>query len=111
MATMKFKYAYVWVITFFLFLTLSNGNRAQAEVIRQFDTDIKLNIDCSLDVTETIKIDFEGSKRHGIFRIIPVEYTRHGGNYSLLFKLLGVTDQSSQPINYVESRSGSDVDI
>jgi hypothetical protein len=111
MAAMKFRYAYfsVWVVVVFLILAVQSP--AQAEVIRQFDADVRLNLDCSLDVTETIKIDFEDSSRHGIFRIIPVEYARHGGNYSLPFKLLSVTDQGDRPIDYVESRSGSNVNI
>ena len=111
MAIMKFKYIYSCAFALALLLILGSNNSAKAEVIRQLDADIKLNIDCSLDIAETIKMDFEDSRRHGIFRIIPVEYSRYGGNYSLLFQLISVTDENNQPIAYVESRAGSDVNI
>ncbi len=87
------------------------GSKVSAEVIRQFNADIRLNSDCSLDVIEIIQMDFENSQRHGIFRIIPVTYSRYGGSYNLIFHTLDLTDENNKALNYEESHMGSDVNI
>lgn len=63
---------------------------ASAEVIHQFHADIIINPDASIDVAETIDMDFEGDEKHGIYRLIPVEYKRGGANYTLNFDLKSV---------------------
>ena len=66
--------------------------------------------DTSLDVTETIVIDFS-SRRHGIFRIIPVRYLRSGGNYTTYLDLKSVTDENSARLKYSTSRQGNDLNV
>ncbi len=44
---------------------------AAAESIDSFNTDVTVNADTSFNVVETIKYDFGGNNRHGIFRDIP----------------------------------------
>jgi hypothetical protein len=83
----------------------------KAEVIRKFEVNLKVKADCSLDVEENIFMDFEQSTRHGIFRHIPLQYTRHGGDYTLGFDLLSVTDTSGSPLHYVESHGGGEVTV
>jgi len=104
-----------WRIILCAFLTVLFalfGSSAYAEVIRQFDIDVTLNPNCSLDVIETIKMDFESSRRHGIFRIIPIGYSRYGGNYTLDFHLLNITDENNRSLNYRnDPMLGSDVNI
>jgi len=100
-----------FALTIALYVILSSRIIADAEVIRQFTAAIQLNSDCSLDVTETIKMDFENSKRHGIFRIIPIGYSRYGGNYNLDFHLLNVSDEKNSSLYYQASRMGSDFHI
>ncbi|HVF09638.1 MAG TPA: DUF2207 domain-containing protein, partial [Abditibacteriaceae bacterium] len=41
---------------------------ARAEIIRSFDVQCRLQPDTTLDVTETIQMDFESAQRHGIYR-------------------------------------------
>jgi hypothetical protein len=101
----------VFALTIALLVVLSSKTIAIAEVIRQFNADIKLNSDCSLDVTEVIKMDFENSEKHGIFRIIPVSYSRYGGNYTLDFHLVSVSDENNNSLYYQASRMGSDFHI
>ena len=49
--------------------------------IRDFHAELVVLPDSSLDVTETIHVDFEGIWQ-GIYRTIPVEYAGPGGfNY------------------------------
>lgn len=84
---------------------------ANAEVIRSFETTIELTKDCILKVTEDIKIDFESAKRHGIYRIIPIGYTRHGGHYTLDLKIDSITADSESPLPFITSRQGDDLSI
>jgi uncharacterized membrane protein len=59
---------------------------AHAEVIRDFHVDATMDSERNLSVTETITYDFEDAERHGIYRNIPVRYTRDGAGYDLHLK-------------------------
>lgn len=67
---------------------------ANAEKINNYDTEIQINQDSSIDVTEKIEYDFEGIERHGIYRDIIVKYpgARLEGNYNLRILDIEVTD-------------------
>ena len=41
------------------------------QIIRSFDSKVRVLKNARLDVTETIVIDFQSNQKHGIFRIIP----------------------------------------
>ncbi len=84
---------------------------ALAEVIRDFDVSVKLERDCSLDVTENITVDFEDSQRHGIYRMIPVRFERYGNAYSTPLKILSVTDELGNKRPYNETHQGDDINI
>lgn len=84
---------------------------AQAEVIRSFHADVRLLKDASLDVTETIVMDFEGAQKHGIYRIIPIRYKRPNGYHTLDFKVLSVTNQKAQPWKRTILKQGNDINI
>ncbi len=58
------------------------------EIIRDFSVEAELGADRGLTVTETIRYDFGGGFRHGIFRLIPEVYQRNGAHYRLHFTLL-----------------------
>ncbi len=56
-----------------LFIALCGSTLpARAEKIRAFDAIVQLQQNGTLDITENILMDFEGAKRHGIFRNIPL---------------------------------------
>ncbi|RYG73934.1 DUF2207 domain-containing protein [bacterium] len=101
--------------TFLLLAALLSGsllsNSAQAEVIRSFHSEIRAATDTSLDVTETIQMDFENSPRHGIFRIIPVVYDRNGGYYSIYLDVLSITDEKGNDYEYTSSHQGRDLNL
>lgn len=98
-------------ILFALILLVVLQAGVSAEVIRSFDEDITLNKDCSLDVTENIKMDFDGTYKHGILRWIPVEYKRHGGAYTLDLHVVSVTDEADHPYSYQTSRMHENLNI
>lgn len=54
-----------------------------AETIHRFDVSAELKSDRTLRVTETIVYDFGDAERHGIYRLIPVVYSRNGAAYRL----------------------------
>jgi uncharacterized membrane protein len=83
----------------------------QAEVIRSFHSEIRAGSDTTLDVLETIHMDFENSPRHGIFRIIPVVNERYNGTYTIYLNLLSVTDDKGNAYQYKKSRQGRDISI
>jgi uncharacterized protein (TIGR04222 family) len=43
-------------------------------IINSFRSDIQIKSDSSIDVQESIRVDFHGLEKHGIFRAIPVRY-------------------------------------
>ncbi|MCB0709820.1 MAG: DUF2207 domain-containing protein, partial [Chitinophagaceae bacterium] len=62
---------------FFLFLILSvfisNSVTAQGYTIKLYQVNVQVNKDASLDITETLDVNFTES-HHGIFRMIPFKY-------------------------------------
>ena len=70
------------------------------EPIRSFVSEVTVNADASIDVTETITINSEGRQiNHGIFRDFPTTYTDgHGQRVIVGFDVTGVTrDGRAEP--------------
>ena len=61
------------------------------EHILNYHSDIRIQKDCKVLITETITVYAEGNEiRRGIFRELPTSYLYKGGNTHIGFKLLGV---------------------
>ena len=79
--------------------------------IRDFHAELLVLPDSSLDVTETIRVDFEGAW-HGIYRTIPVEYAGPGGfNYSLFLADISATEPGGSPLRIEKQRSGGNLQL
>ncbi|CAN5607490.1 hypothetical protein BH09PLA1_BH09PLA1_15790 [soil metagenome] len=91
-------------------LIITAASIAQADFVRNFDVVIKVQKDASLDVTETIDVVFE-SPRHGIYRFIPVRYSRHGNPFSIEFRLDSITDENGNALAYSRARQGRDISM
>jgi uncharacterized membrane protein len=104
---MRQLFTKVWL---FIIVLLST-HIASAEVVRQFDSVVRLMPDTSLDVTENIQMDFEGAQRHGIYRTIPVRYDRNGGKYSIYLKVIEITDDKGNTHPYTTSSDWSELNI
>ena len=64
-------------------ISLASSASARQLKIEKFSAEIFVQPDATLDVTETIDVNFIGVW-HGLYRTIPVEYvTPQGFNYSL----------------------------
>ncbi len=78
--------------------------------ITSFNSDIIVEKDGSVTVTETIVADYSREPHHGIFRYVPVKYRdRFGNNLSLRLTVLSVTDENSKNWPYEKSMEGNDV--
>ena len=77
---------------------------AQTERILDFHSDIALQDDSSLQVTETITVIAAGSQiRHGIFREFPTHYSdSYNNHYVVGFQMLSATRDSAEEIFRVE---------
>lgn len=79
--------------------------------IRDFHAELVVLPDSSLDVTETIHVDFEGMWQ-GIYRTIPVEYAGPGGfNYSLLLTDINATEAGGAPLRIERQRHGGNLQL
>jgi hypothetical protein len=85
--------------------------KARAETIRSFDTAIRLQKDTTLDVVETIVWDYEGARRHGIFRLIPIRYNRYNGSYTIYLDVISVNDEQGRKRKYRTSRKWNNLEI
>ena len=89
-----------------LVFTLAASASARELKIEKFSAEIFVQPDSSLDVNETIEVNFIGAW-HGLYRTIPVEYVNpQGFNYSLFVKLVSVTDAAGQKLKVESSREG-----
>jgi uncharacterized membrane protein len=94
------------------FCALALATHASAERIRDFAAEIHLAPDGSFSVEERIEYDFEGRRRHGIYRDIPVRYQRAlGARYHVGLDVESVSDAKGVARTYVVSRSGDSLRI
>ncbi|MCK4539911.1 DUF2207 domain-containing protein [Candidatus Parcubacteria bacterium] len=82
---------------------------AAQEKINNFETEININQDGSINVKEMIVYDFGSEEKHGIFRDIPYKYKVGGESFKLHFSDFSVTDRNGNDIifdvdNYKESK-------
>jgi len=78
--------------------------------IQDFRSEIVVNKDSSLDITERITADCGlAAGKHGIFRILPERANLSTGEkIETPVEFLSITDFSGRPIKFVESRNFSD---
>ena len=90
----------VWGV-FCLACLLLAGLAQADERILSYHSDIQINADRSMIVTETIRVRAEGKKiRHGIYRDFPTRYSdRHGNDYHVGFRVLSV-QRDGRPESY-----------
>ena len=73
-------------------------------LITDFAADVRVNIDGTIDVSETIRAQFNGTW-NGLYRTIPVDYrTPQGFNYMLRLDVQAVTDAVGNSLRYESSR-------
>ncbi len=94
-----------FALLFLLVLGFAASASARELKIRRFSSEIFIQPDSSLDVTETIEADFIGAW-HGLYRSIPIEYvTPQGFNYTLFVKLISA-EAAGQALKVESSHEG-----
>jgi len=101
--------SFLWfsaVILFSLFLFSPALALSTRELrIENFQSEVLVMADGTIDVTENIQAHFVGGPWHGLYRTIPVEYvTPQGLNYSLFLEVKRITDGSGRALKYETSR-------
>ncbi|MGW8184813.1 MAG: DUF2207 domain-containing protein [Candidatus Moraniibacteriota bacterium] len=78
--------------------------------IQDFNSEVVVNKDSSLNITETIIADCgTGFDKHGIFRILPEKVTIEGkGNIKTPVELISITDSKGNDYSYTESKNSAD---
>lgn len=106
----KSKYLLVFLSGIFLILpvAVSLAGVAEDEVIREFSTNIKINQDSSLSITETIAYDFGSNSKHGVFRDIPLSSIQDGKEHKIKIKNVSVVDENNKPYNFEQLKIDGD---
>jgi len=101
-----------FIEAFLLFLCiLPITARAEYFTIESFHSDITVNRDSSIAVTESIETEFQ-RPRHGIYRDIPFRFTDDLGKTVVTpIEVLSVTDEKERPRKYKVMRYGSTLRI
>ena len=72
-------------------------------VIESFDSEVSLEKNTSLLVTETIKANF-WMQKHGIIRVIPTTYSSRGRTINAKLELISIANENGVPYQYSVSR-------
>src|SRR6266403_6381581 len=93
--------AILFLAVFSLFVSAAGARELRIE---KFDSEIVVSPKGTIDVTETIQVQFIGSWK-GLYREIPIEYvTPQGLNYTLFLNVKRVTDGSGSSLKFESSR-------
>ncbi len=106
------KLIFWFLLLFFIFPSsaFSQGNLNESYVVESFNSQIEVNKDTSLTITETIKARFNTPK-HGIFRVIPDTYSAKGKTIRAKLKILSVTNEQNIVYQYSVSRLNQSLQI
>ena len=94
-------------VSFFFCFNNAKAQYGNAERIISYNSEIIVNEDASMLVTETIKVHSEGDKiKRGIYRDFPTEYKDdYGNNISIKFRVLEVLRDGVSESYHTESLS------
>lgn len=110
---MKNKIVFI-IITICLSFSFLQTSFAREETnewyIQDFSTEIIVNLDSSLDITEIIVADCGYlDDKHGIFRTLPTVYKTNEGNFILPITLESITDEKGDNYKYSKEKKGDTI--
>lgn len=101
----KLSLCFLIAAALFLFANPCSSLVTKELRIENFDAEIIVSPNGSINVTEKIQVHFIGGPWHGLYRTIPVEYvTPQGLNYSLFLDVKSVTDVNGNSLKFESSR-------
>lgn len=104
----------ICLLLLFVFMQPTVYKASDIEVIKSFHSDIVINKDSTMEVTETIKIVSAGENiKHGIFREFPTRYNdNNGNNYNVGFNVISVTrDGNNEEYEVSQEDNGKKITI
>ncbi len=104
------KKIFLFFLSFFIFILFVLP--VKAEEIKNFNTQIFINKDGTINITEKIVYDFGFEKHHGIFRTIPfIKKNKEGKKYLLEFKEIKVVDENNNPYSFQQTKDGENLKL
>jgi uncharacterized membrane protein len=102
----------IWALAFFTGALLLVPKAGFAWSINSFQSDIKIEQNSSIIVTETIVADYTQDPHHGLVRTFPLKYKdKNGNNLFLRFEVLSVTDENGKNWPYEQYSAGGNIEI
>ena len=101
-------------LLFVIFIQPTIYKASENEVIKSFHSDIVINKDATMQVTETITVtSAEENIKHGIYREFPTKYTDNkGSNINIGFKVVSVKrDGEAEEYNVSQESNGKRITI
>lgn len=103
-------------ILFLIFILQTNTAIARENVIdwyiKDFNSQITVNNDSTLDIVETITADCGNApNKHGIFRILPTSINISGKKINMPIELISITDDYGKRLNYQTIKNSHDKTI
>ncbi|MFA5080565.1 MAG: DUF2207 domain-containing protein [Candidatus Paceibacterota bacterium] len=99
------------LLSFIVFCGLVFALNANAEEISNYQVDIQVNQDATVNIKESILYDFGNEQRHGIIRNIPYRYKNNAGNFNLRYENLSVKDENNNDYNFSISFEGENYSV
>ncbi|MCX6806764.1 MAG: DUF2207 domain-containing protein [Candidatus Berkelbacteria bacterium] len=102
------------ILLTFLVLAIPSQSFARDNItdwyIKNFESEIVVNKDSSLTITEKITADCDNlPDKHGIFRILPAQiYRENNQKIKTPITLISITDFNDKPVNYSQTKSTID---
>lgn len=105
------SFCLIFIFGFLLFVHQSSARDYVYDwYVKDFSTEIKVNLDSSLDITEIIVADCgDLNDKHGIFRVLPIKYKTKDGNYLLPITLKSITDENNKAYKYSKERKSDTI--
>lgn len=100
----------IFAITLFFSPKVSSARENVTDwYIKNLDSQIVVNKDSSLDITETITADCgKASGKHGLFRILPTQFDIAGKKVQTPVQLLSITDAAGKAYQYQTVKNSAD---
>lgn len=112
---MKYLLAIIFCVFIFFNFTKTVSAEVNAYKISNFSSNITINQDNSISVTEKIKVNFNqihfGDLKHGIFRYIPSIYRTKDKFINSRLTILSVKDENDKNYQYKTFREGDNLVI
>ncbi|HKZ37115.1 MAG TPA: DUF2207 domain-containing protein, partial [Chryseolinea sp.] len=106
------NYKKIFATIFFILFFFLFPQQTHAETIQNFDTDITINKEGTITVSEKIIYNFGNENKHGIFRNIPtVKTNQEGKKFRLEFNEISVTDELRKPYQYTKTSRNDELQL